>query len=56
MKEDLEKNVGKSGRPVITFQHFGWAGATSDWWTPAAKERFYEVVKGYNIAALINGH
>ena len=53
---DLAQNVGKSGRPVIAFQHFAWLGGMSDWWHPEAKERFYEVIKPYNIACLINGH
>ncbi len=56
LKQDLAQHVGRSGRPVITFQHFSWLGGMSDWWTPEAKERFYEVVKDYQIAALINGH
>ena len=56
LKEDLAKNVGNSGRWVVVFQHFGWLGGMSDWWQPEAKERFYEVVKPYHIACLINGH
>lgn len=56
LKEDLAKNVGNSGRWVVVFQHFGWLGGMSDWWHADAKERFYEVVKPYHIACLINGH
>ena len=56
LRDDLAKNVGSSGRWVIVFQHFGWLGGMSDWWQPEAKERFYEVVKPYHIACLINGH
>ena len=56
LRDDLAKNVGTSGRWVIVFQHFGWLGGMSDWWQPEAKERFYEVVKPYHIACLINGH
>ncbi len=56
LKKDLAQNVGASGRPLITFQHFGWLGGMADWWQPEAKERFYEVVKPYNVACLINGH
>jgi cytolysin (calcineurin-like family phosphatase) len=29
---ELSQNVGASGRPVITFQHFAWLGGMSDWW------------------------
>ncbi|MEO6786726.1 MAG: hypothetical protein ABI318_11380, partial [Chthoniobacteraceae bacterium] len=56
LKKDLAENVGASGRPVVTFQHFAWLGGMSDWWQPEAKERFYEVVKPYRVACLINGH
>ena len=56
LRDDLAKNVGKSGRLVIVFQHFAWLGGMSDWWQPEAKERFYEVVKPYRVACLINGH
>ncbi len=56
LKTDLAQNVGTSGRPVIVFQHFGWLGGMSDWWQAEAKERFYEAVKNYNIACLMNGH
>lgn len=56
LKEDLAKNIGNSGRWVVVFQHFGWLGGMSDWWQPEAKERFYEVVKPYRIACLVNGH
>ncbi len=56
LKKDLAESVGTSGRPIITFQHFAWLGGMSDWWQPEAKERFYEVVKSYHVACLINGH
>ena len=56
LRDDLAKHVGTSGRPVITFQHFAWVGGMADWWHPEAKERFYDVVKPYRIACLINGH
>ena len=28
----------------------------ADWWQLEAKERFYDVVKPYRVACLINGH
>ena len=56
LKYDLAQNVGASGHPVITFQHFAWLGGMSDWWQAEAKERFYEVIEPYKIACLINGH
>lgn len=56
LRDDLARRVGNSGRPVIVFQHFAWAGGMSDWWQLEAKDRFREVVKPYRIACLINGH
>jgi hypothetical protein len=56
LRDDLAKHVGTSGRPIIVFQHFAWIGGMSDWWQLEAKERFYEVVKPYRVACLINGH
>jgi len=56
LRDDLAKHVGTSGRPVIVFQHFAWVGGMADWWQLDAKERFYDVVKPYRIACLINGH
>jgi hypothetical protein len=56
LKQDLEKNVGASARLVIVFQHFGVLGGMADWWTPIAKSRLYDLLKGYNLACLINGH
>ncbi len=56
LRDDLAQHVGASGRPVIVFQHFAWAGGMADWWQPEAKDRFYDVVKPYRVACLINGH
>lgn len=56
LKMDLGKSLGKSGKPLIAFQHFGWLGGMSDWWTMEAKERYFDVVKDYNVICLINGH
>jgi cytolysin (calcineurin-like family phosphatase) len=56
LRRDLAQHVGASGRPVIIFQHFSWTGGMSEWWTPEAKDRFYQAVTNYNIVALINGH
>ncbi len=56
LRDDLAKHVGDSGKVVIVFQHFAWAGGMADWWQAEAKERFFEVIKPYRIACLINGH
>ncbi len=57
LKQDLAKNVGTSGRPVVIFQHFGVPpDGMSGWWSPDAQERFFEAVKPYNVACLVHGH
>jgi len=57
LKRDLARNVGESGRPVVIFQHFGWPpDGMSGWWSPEAKERFFEVVKPYHVACMVHGH
>lgn len=56
LKQDLEKNVGKSGKQVITFQHFSYLGGMADWWSPFSKSRLYDLLKQYNVPCLINGH
>jgi hypothetical protein len=59
LKEDLEKHVGDSGRPVILFQHYGWDEGFScgwNWWTQDARHALKDVIKDYNVIALFNGH
>lgn len=56
LKHTLAKHVGTSGKPVIVFTHYGLVGGMSDWWTPEAKERFHEAIKGYNVICIFNGH
>jgi hypothetical protein len=57
LKQDLAQKVGTSGRPVVIFQHFGWPpDGMSGWWSPEAKERFFEAVKPYRVACMVHGH
>ena len=54
LKEDLAKNVGKSGRPVIVMNHYAWPepgkGSIADSKKAAA------LLKQYNCIAIIHGH
>jgi len=54
LKEDLAKNVGNSGRPVIVINHYGWPepgkGSIAD------SEKAAELLKQYNCIAIIHGH
>ena len=57
LKQDLAKHVGTSGRAVVIFQHIGWPpDGMSHWWSDAAKDRFFEAVKDYNVLCLFHGH
>ncbi|MCX6343576.1 MAG: metallophosphoesterase [Armatimonadetes bacterium] len=56
IKEDLEKNVGKSGRPVVIEMHYGLEGGGAGWWTEDEHQAFYDVVKNYNVIAILFGH
>uniref|UniRef100_A0A6C0B3W0 Calcineurin-like phosphoesterase domain-containing protein n=1 Tax=viral metagenome TaxID=1070528 RepID=A0A6C0B3W0_9ZZZZ len=54
----LKKNLPKDKNDaIIIFYHYNTVDeAYSDWWSDEEKEKFYEVIKDYNILAIINGH
>jgi cytolysin (calcineurin-like family phosphatase) len=54
-KQDLAEHVGDSGKTVVVFHHYCYAGGMADWWTEAAKDRAAAVMKPYRVAA-IHGH
>ncbi len=53
---DLARNVGKSGRPVILFQHYGWDEWARSWWSGREREAYAAALKGYRVAAIFWGH
>jgi cytolysin (calcineurin-like family phosphatase) len=53
LKEELAKNVGKSGKPVVVTQHYM---PTDNWWTEPEKEAFFQVLKDYNVILIVHGH
>lgn len=53
MKEDLEKNVGGSGRPVVLMAHCGF---DTNWWIPEDWKAAYEAAKPYNVVLYLYGH
>lgn len=55
LKEDLEK-YAKSNRKVILYFHYGWDDFSKLWWTENEQDKFYNVIKNYNIAAIFAGH
>lgn len=54
LKEDLARNA--AGKKVILYFHYGWDSFSKLWWTEAEQEKFYDIIKGYNIAAIFTGH
>jgi len=59
LKEDLAKNVGKSGRPVIIMMHLGFDEGFSmgwGWWAAEERDAFYEAIKDYNVIGILYGH
>ena len=54
----LRKHLPKNKNyPIIIFYHYNTIKEPfSDWWSDKEKEQFYQVIKDYNILAIINGH
>lgn len=53
LKEELQKNVGASRKPVVVSYHYQ---PTDTWWTEEEKEASYEAIRNYNVILLIHGH
>jgi 3',5'-cyclic AMP phosphodiesterase CpdA len=59
LKDYLARRVGASGEPVILAQHYGFdAFSLNDWnwWTLKQRRALYELLAGYNVAAILHGH
>ncbi len=56
LREDLSSRVGRSGRPVILFQHYGWDIWGLGWWSEGERKALADVIKGYNVIAIFWGH
>lgn len=62
LQQYLEKYVGRSGAPVVIFQHYGWddfsmyGWGNGGWWSEGEREAFYDVIKNYNIIGIFWGH
>lgn len=52
--DDLRKNVGTSGRPVVIVQHF--RPIDENWWTFSAADKYYKVLQDYNVILILCGH
>jgi DNA-binding NarL/FixJ family response regulator len=56
LMEDLAKNVGSSGRPVILYQHFGFDEFSVNWWSDQERTNYWAAIQNYNIVAILAGH
>lgn len=56
LAEDLRRNVGSSGRPVVLFQHYGFDSWSEAWWTQKERAAFLQVIQPYNVIAIFWGH
>ena len=54
--EDLRRNVGSSGRPVVIFQHYGFDSWSEAWWTQKERAAFLQAIQPYNVIAIFWGH
>jgi hypothetical protein len=54
--DDLARNVGLSGRPVVLVQHYGWDDWGKGWWSERERSAYYDAIKNYNIIAIFWGH
>lgn len=53
LKEDVAKEVGTSGRPVVLMSHCGF---DTDWWHPDDWRAVYEAMKPYRVILYLYGH
>ena len=59
LKDYLARYVGSSGQPVVLLQHYGFDSFSLNdwnWWTPKQRRALYDLLKDYNVAAIVHGH
>jgi hypothetical protein len=56
LKEDLARNVGGSGRPVVLLQHYGWDIWGLGWWSENERRSLAAAIEDYNVIAIFWGH
>ena len=54
LEEDLRKNVGDTGRPVILIHHF--RPIDENWWTFSAADKYHRIIQDYNVIMIMVGH
>jgi cytolysin (calcineurin-like family phosphatase) len=56
LKDDLARNVGRSGRPVVLLQHYGWDRWGLGWWSESERRELAEALRAYNVIGIFWGH
>ena len=56
LKKDLENNLSDKDQPLFLCFHYGWDDFSLLWWTKEEQERFYSVIKDYNVKGIFHGH
>ncbi len=56
LADDLGKQVGDSRRPVVVMQHLNLPNDSDEWWTKSQRRAYREVLKHYNVVAIVDGH
>ncbi|MGA2496296.1 MAG: metallophosphoesterase [Tepidisphaeraceae bacterium] len=59
LRDYLRNRVGNSRQPVILMQHYGFDGFSMNdwnWWTPRQRLAMYDLLKDYNVVAIVHGH
>jgi len=59
LRDYLSRHVGASGEPVVIMHHYGFDGFSLNdwnWWTLKQRRALYELLGGYNVAAIFHGH
>lgn len=55
LEKDLEK-YASGGAPVIYIQHYGFDKWALDWWPESGRNRLFEILEKFNLAAVFVGH
>lgn len=56
LEQDLKNNISDIKTPIIIGFHVGFDEFGLKWWTESQREKFYNVIKDYNILAIFSGH
>ena len=56
LADDLARNVGSSGRPVVIYHHYGFDSWSATWWSDQQRSAYLAIVTNYNVIAVFAGH